>query len=241
MPRQESSGRGPYALQRLTLAASMALSLLAVPLTCLAFPASQEAPSSAPAQRADQEPPEVPGLKQTVGRSKDRYARAEARFAVNAPQDVVWGILTDFPKYPRIFHRVESCRVTRQQGDLVWIESELKPHLFIRTPRQHTVLDLKGKPGALDWKLLDGNFKEVEGHWQLEPDRSPDRCQVIYTLKVDPGPVIPAFLVSFVLRFVQKEIVGSVKQWAETTARAAHPGEGGQPAANPLISSLKHR
>jgi len=139
---------------------------------------------------------------------------------INAPVEHVWTVLSDFSKYPQIFDRVKSVSITKREGDLVYIESRLKPHLLVGNEVQHTVNDLSGKPGSLKWQLLDGNFKHVDGVWEIKPagDHS---CKVAYTLKVDPGPFVPAKMVSFLLHFVEREIVGSLKIYAEKTYTAS--------------------
>lgn len=133
---------------------------------------------------------------------------------VKAPIVYIWQTLVDFDKYPEIFNRLQSVNITKREGNFVYIESHLKPHLFVKTEIQHTVNDLSGKPGLLKWELLDGNFKHVEGEWALK-SVSPESTELTYRLSVDPGPVIPAGMVSFVLHFVQREIVSSFVQYTE--------------------------
>lgn len=183
----------------------------------------------------DESQPSAPvDLNQAVVKKSGKRSNAVARFDVNASRDRVWGVLTDFPGYPRVFKRLQSCRVVKQDGDLVYIESELKPHVFVRVARNRTVNDLKGRPNILDWELIDGNFRAVHGRWVLSPATEGGKCHVTYTLEVDPGPVIPPFLISFVLGFVQREIVSSLKEVAEgpkssrpqTTSRQAAGGSG---------------
>lgn len=147
-----------------------------------------------------------------------KMAQSTTKFTINASREMVWSVLTDFPSYPHIFRRLESCRITKQEGDLVWTESNLKPHVFVRTQRQLTVNDLSQKPNALQWKVINGNFKAVIGRWELSPAGRGDRCTVTYTLAVDPGPVMPKCFAAFALRNLQREIMSSLKDWVETTA-----------------------
>jgi ribosome-associated toxin RatA of RatAB toxin-antitoxin module len=135
---------------------------------------------------------------------------------INAPAAHVWQVLSNFSNYPQIFERVQSVSVTKKDGDLVYIESHLKPHFLIRNEVQHTVNDLSGKPDTLRWQLLDGNFKHIDGTWQIKP-ASDHSCKVAYTLKVDPGPLIPVKMVSMLLHFVEKEVIASLKTYAEKT------------------------
>lgn len=162
-------------------------------------------------------------VSQKVVKGADKLAEVRTKFVINAPPETVWQVLTDFAQYPHMFRRLESCRVTKQEGNLVWTESDLKPHVFVRTQRQHTINDLSGKPSVLDWKVIDGNFKTVIGKWELSPIDKGNRCAVIYTLAVDTGPVIPKFLVSFALKNFQKEIGAALKQFVETTKLSSQP------------------
>ena len=152
-----------------------------------------------------------------------RVSRSTITCKIAAPRDFVWKILTDFPNYPRYFSKIESCHVTKQEGDLVFIESFLKQQMFVSERCQHTVNDLSCRPEHLSWKLLDGNFRHVEGSWQLQAVDNGNRCYITYTLQVDAGPVIPSPLASFALHLVQHDIVESLKKSAEKAYGEEHP------------------
>ena len=150
---------------------------------------------------------------------KRKWAQSSIKFPVAAPQDVVWSVLIDFDRYPEIFKRIESCKVTKRDGDIVFTESYLKPQLFVRERLNHTSVNLSRKPDAFNWKLLDGNFKGAEGRWDMKPiDKT--KTEVTYTVAVDPGPVIPATLVSWVLHMVVKEVVDGVQNTCATAYSA---------------------
>lgn len=134
---------------------------------------------------------------------------------IDAPTNVVWSVLTDFQQYPQIFKGIQSCKVTKRDGGLVFTESYLKPHLFLNEPCQHAVNDLSAAPQALTWHMLDGNFKSLDGKWELKP-MAGGRCLAVYTLSVDAGGCVPAPLVGMALHSMQKEIVASLKKSAES-------------------------
>lgn len=146
--------------------------------------------------------------------NKKHLARAVSCFEIAAPRDVVWQTLTNFPKYPDLFKRIKTCRVTKREGDIVFIESMMKSQLFIK-PCQHTVNDLTNGPGTLKWKLLDGNFKSVEGEWSLEPLKDGARTKVTYAIEVEPG-MVPQAMVSMFLKVIQKEAVTAVTGASES-------------------------
>lgn len=150
-----------------------------------------------------------------LGKNNKKVAKSVTHLVVNSPAQAVWDTLTDFDHYPQIFSRMKSCAVTKRDGDLVYVETHLKPQMFVQQTVQHTINNLSAKPEMLTWRMVDGNFSSCEGSWKLKSIDSGKRCEVTYTLAVDPGPVIPAYLVSFTLKFVQKDIVNSVKRWTE--------------------------
>ncbi len=132
-----------------------------------------------------------------------------------ADDATIWNTLVDFQKYPNIFKRVKSVEITKREGNLVYIESQLKPHLFVKKIVQYMVNDLSAAPKMLKWRMLDGNFKYVIGKWELQ-QRSPNSCLVRYTLNVDVGPIIPAALTNFVVHHIQQEIVADLQHYVES-------------------------
>ena len=133
---------------------------------------------------------------------------------IKADDTTIWNNLIDFVSYPLIFKRIQSVEITKRDGDFVYVESRLKPHLFIKHPTQQMVNDLSAGPKILKWRMINGNFSYVAGQWEIEP-RANNTCLVKYTLSVEPGPVIPDFLVNLVFHYVQQEIVSQFKHYVE--------------------------
>ena len=144
-----------------------------------------------------------------------KLSRASTDIVINAPQQFVWDHLVNFAEYPKLFPRLKTCQVVKKQGDLVYIESLLKPQMFVTQPCQHTINDLEDKPDTLKWKLTDGNFKAVEGEWKLKAIDDGLHTQVRYTMEVDPGPLIPRPVIVMALKMVQHEAVNNVKATVE--------------------------
>lgn len=164
---------------------------------------------------------------------KQKLARAAQSIIINAPQEVVYQTLENFDSYPVMFNkRIKSCQVTRRDANLVYIETQLKPQLFVKQTCQHTVNDMSMKPAQLNWHQLDGNFNYIEGCWSIK-QLSGNRCELTYSIGVDAGPVVPSGLVSWILKGVEKEIVAQVKTFTEHEYRqqlkASAQGEQRQP------------
>ncbi len=148
--------------------------------------------------------------------AKPKIAKTAVEIIIKAPKAVVWKRLTDFDGYPKLFPRVKSCQVLKRDSDRVYLESVLKPQLFVRQTTQHTVNDLGGCPNVLRWRMVDGNFKSAIGEWTLSPTEGGKYCKARYVLEIDPGPVIPRPMASMVITMVQKEIMADVKKVIET-------------------------
>ncbi len=133
---------------------------------------------------------------------------------IKVDDTTIWNNLTDFDSYPLMFKRIQSVEITRRDGNFVYVESRLKPHLFIKHITQHMVNDLSAGPKILKWRMIDGNFSYVSGQWEIEP-RANNTCLVKYTLSIEPGPVVPDFLVNLAVHYVQKEIVSQFKRYVE--------------------------
>ncbi len=148
-------------------------------------------------------------------RLKNQIVKATVTVNIKAPVDKVWSILTDFKNYPDIFTKIESCNILRQKNNLVYIESFLKPQMFVKQTCQHTINDLSSGPNKLSWYMLDGNFQYMEGSWKLIAKNNGKICQAYYTIKTIPGSVIPKSLVNVALNMVQHEVVNSLKDACE--------------------------
>jgi ribosome-associated toxin RatA of RatAB toxin-antitoxin module len=172
------------------------------------------APPASLAKLYDYDPPNV------------KLSKASTEITIMAPQQYVWDKLTTFATYPKLFPRLKTCQVVKKEGDLVYIESLLKPQMFVSQPCQHTINDLEDKPDSLKWKLTDGNFKAVEGEWKLKSIDGGQHTQVKYTMEVDPGPLIPRPIIVMALKMVQNEAVHSVKFMVEQDYAASQSGQG---------------
>lgn len=213
---------------RALVLAALAL-LLGGQLSALSEPTAHRPSLASVLSEAKNQPVAPPDLKQSLSKARGKCAHAVAQFDLDASRDRVWGALTNYAEYPSMFRRIKTCKVTKRVGDRVWIESELKPHFFVRRSYNRTFNDLSAKPERLDWHLLEGNFTEVRGSWELLPADG-NRCHVKYMLEVDPGPVVPAFLVSLVLKFVQREVIGELTTFLKNQA-------GGQGSTGSTASS----
>ncbi|HEY9714472.1 MAG TPA: SRPBCC family protein [Chroococcales cyanobacterium] len=193
-----------------TMAAALALSPLAA--ECAGAETGSQTATTAAALPDPAPKPAIPAIPDSKGL---KLTRATTSFEIKAPRDLIWSTLTNFDNYPAVFKRIESCKVTRVAGDQMYLETCLKPQMFVKQPVQHSVIDLSGKPNQMRWWLVDGNFKHCEGLWELNSAKDGVGCKITYTIKVDAGRFIPGPLVGFLLHLVQNEAAQSLKKSSE--------------------------
>ncbi|MBY0358984.1 MAG: SRPBCC family protein [Candidatus Obscuribacterales bacterium] len=147
-----------------------------------------------------------------------KFARIVTVTDVKASPQTVLELLSDFPRFPEFMKRVKTVSVTRQEGNLFFTESYLKPQMFVSQTCNHTITQLHHKPNTIEWVLIDGNFPSASGRWEVEPTESGKSCKVTYTVAIDPGP-IPNNIAALGLKIVQKELVAGMRTRAEQLAR----------------------
>lgn len=174
-------------------------------------------PASNGKQKEKAEPPAVAEKVPVYEPGKERpkgMAESAVDITISSAPTNVWNALVKFEDYPRIFKRIKTSEITKREGDLIYVETYLKPQMFVKNAVQHTVTNVSDSPNRIDWKQLDGNFKHVDGSWQLAAVDG-GKTKLTYTLHVDAGPIVPPSLVSFFLKFVQNEVVKQLKQYVE--------------------------
>ncbi len=152
----------------------------------------------------------------------DRRFRGRIRAAtlVDARPETIWAILSDCESAPEYLDSVQSCelvetlngghtQVFRQRAKLRWFmpsfEHEFRldyePYTRIRVTR------------------VSGPFERLDGVWWLVQE-SPERTRIIYRLDIEPGPLIPRFMLSRPLRRDVLNAMRAVRELSETRIRA---------------------
>ena len=121
-----------------------------------------------------------------------------ATHRIDAPQQVVWSVLTDCPGGKRILPHFESCRILARDPSGRWDlrEHVMNPPLL---PRVRTVARNQFEPPRrLSFKLVEGNLRVSEGAWTLTAEGKATR--VNYDARVAPGFSVPQFLLEAAIR-----------------------------------------
>jgi hypothetical protein len=113
----------------------------------------------------------------------------------------VYGIVTDYACYPRIFPDFTGCKVVGGQGNAVKVEFRARIVVEVRY-----VLDITHDPEKLttSWKYVEGEVvSDSEGGWSFEGD------EMVTRIRYRAGIAIKAPLPKFVVNKISNALMGT--------------------------------
>lgn len=117
----------------------------------------------------------------------------EAKILIAKPPEKVWTVVSDPVTLMESERKVKKVKVLSKTANKQNVEfSVLMTPLF---PAFNYVLlqELSG-PYLLTFHRVSGSFKEIQGSWRLTPFENGTKTILSYTLKLDPGPLVPKTL-----------------------------------------------
>ncbi|WP_017719051.1 SRPBCC family protein [Kamptonema formosum] len=111
---------------------------------------------------------------------------------VAATPDVVWSVLTDYPNFPKFLPNVVSTQIVEANGNRKVVEQVSERQIFLVsvTSRVRTE-NTETEKQRIDFRLVDGDLKELQGFWLIEPvSEIPGKepAQVLITQEVQAKP-----------------------------------------------------
>jgi hypothetical protein len=143
-------------------------------------------------------------------------------FIVAAPRETIWKTLIDYENFPLIFQGTKSADVKAQDESGADVEIKYSKKILSLFDSTYTyVLRRNYKiPGELlTWRRKSGDFKVIEGSWEIKNTDQPDFFLLVYESYLDGSWFFPAHLVQ---EMAIKEAVGMsqhVRRWMERRER----------------------
>jgi ribosome-associated toxin RatA of RatAB toxin-antitoxin module len=148
----------------------------------------------------------------------DRRFRGRIRAAtlVAAPPEAIWAVLSDCESAPEYLDSVQSCELieTLDGGNAQIFRQRAKLRWFMPSFEHEFRLDYEPYT-RISVTRVSGPFQQLDGVWWLVPE-SPGRTRVIYRLDIEPGPLIPDFMLSRPLRRDVLNAMRAVRELSET-------------------------
>ena len=103
-----------------------------------------------------------------VNEERGQFRSVTAGVAIDAPVATVWDVITAYETYPEFMPQIASTRVTRNPPDSIDVDFVLALKLpvgkfKIKYKMRHHLTEHQ----RIDFELLGGDLKHVEGGWQL--------------------------------------------------------------------------
>ena len=123
----------------------------------------------------------------------------EAAILIEAPAESIWRVMIDCAAAPSFVPGVNACRVTSAGDDWEIIEHDVKWTWFFPEITYAFRADYR-KNERIDFVRTGGDLRDMAGHWSLHPLDSGNRTMVCYSVYLDPGFLVPQWLVRHSLK-----------------------------------------
>ena len=139
------------------------------------------------------------GVEVSTDRAEGRRRQISARIHIPHPQAQIWEILTDYDQLADFIPNLAKSQRLPQPNHLIRIE-QVGSEVFLKFKfRARVVLDMiEHYPERIDFKMVEGDFKEFAGSWKLES--TSDGTDLRYTVTILPPLAMPVGLIERRLR-----------------------------------------
>ncbi len=147
-------------------------------------------------------------------RTDDAANAAQIRAVIDiaATPAVVWAVLTDCPRMPRIIANLESCKVV-QSGGGKWDVQEHVINWSALFPKLRTVMRNTYEIGhRLMFKRVSGDMRVSEGEWRLEPVANGAATRLSYSAKVAPDFPVPQFMIEQAINTDMPNVLRAIRK-----------------------------
>lgn len=161
----------------------------------------------------------------TVPGSPIPEARADA--IIDAPPSRVYAAVSDYDNFPHFVPYVVGSKILRQKGRLVWVYQRLRFPGPIADRRFviEAVHDIdRPKPGfyTIRWHMAERETNSLaresgispavfSGSWELRPLEGGFMTDATYAVHLDPGGVLPAWLVTLATDDLLPNVIRAVR------------------------------
>ena len=143
----------------------------------------------------------------------DGFSGLRASFTVTAARERIWAVLVDYANFPKLFPDIHKMRVLAQDQDGAQVEfwiNAIVAHYHYVLYRHYD------EPGRrLTWTRVAGDFKRIEGSWEIRDTPRPEVHVLVYESYVDISGVVPAALVRLAATRKAREMGERLRHWIE--------------------------
>jgi ribosome-associated toxin RatA of RatAB toxin-antitoxin module len=115
---------------------------------------------------------------------------------IAASPERLFEVVTDFAHYPAWAEDLKHVEVLERDHEDRPTAVRFRAAAMGRSTTYTLQYDFEAAPGALSWRLIDGDLmRRLDGAYEFHPlDGDPDRTEVVYRLAVELIVPLPAFV-----------------------------------------------
>jgi ribosome-associated toxin RatA of RatAB toxin-antitoxin module len=140
---------------------------------------------------------------------------AEAVFTVDAPADSVFGVVTDYGRYPAFMPNIAAAEYLAGPADsAAWRFTFKVAGVKIRYSIR-LIARRNADTCAMAWSYIEGSLKNTEGSWLVLPDDiNPGRSLVRYRVLTEPGLAVPAWITAALTTRSIPSMIAAIREQA---------------------------
>jgi ribosome-associated toxin RatA of RatAB toxin-antitoxin module len=141
--------------------------------------------------------PDLEVVEVVIDKIAERRRQITAKVDILRSREIVWEVLTNYEALPEFIPSLYSSqRLEHPQGG-IRVEQVGRERLLKLNFNARVVLDLfETFPKEINFQMVDGDFKEYSGSWQLFPcGNDQSNTNLCYTLTVHPKRLIPVGII----------------------------------------------
>jgi ribosome-associated toxin RatA of RatAB toxin-antitoxin module len=117
----------------------------------------------------------------------------EAKILIPKPPEKVWTVVSDPETLLQAERKVKRVKVLSRTANKQNVSfSVIMTSLF--PAFNYILLQELSPPYLINFHRVSGSFKDIQGAWRLIPADNGTKTILSYTLKLDPGPLVPRSL-----------------------------------------------
>lgn len=125
-----------------------------------------------------------------------RERRILASILIPQPVEQVWQVITDYERLSEFVPNLTTSKLIPNSEGRIRLE-QIGAQCFLKFKFcARVVVDMtENFPHELGFAMQEGDFKQFEGAWKLEPTEDAQSTQLSYALSVKPPRAMPAGLI----------------------------------------------
>lgn len=118
-----------------------------------------------------------------------KYREATAIGVIDAPADVVWGMVTDYESHPKWVPMQKSSKIIKREGNTIWVSLIVEVGLAEMKMTNKNVEYAAPDKRTMSWDQEKGPFTVSSGKWIIEPYKK-TKTKATYTASL-AHPLMP--------------------------------------------------